>query len=72
MWLDVRGLEPPEPLLRTLAALETLPAGHQLMQVNVRVPQLLFPMLAERGFACEVDESDVDRVLVRIWRPIRA
>jgi uncharacterized protein (DUF2249 family) len=67
--LDVRGLEPPEPLMRTLTALETLPEGHQLLQVNARVPQFLFPMLVERGFACEVDESHADRVLVRIWRP---
>jgi uncharacterized protein (DUF2249 family) len=67
--LDVRGLEPPEPLRRTLAALEELPDGHELLHVNVRVPQLLLPMLAERGFACELDESHADRVLVRIWRP---
>jgi uncharacterized protein (DUF2249 family) len=70
-WLDVRGLEPPEPLTRTLAALESLPPGHTLVQVNVRVPQLLLPMLAERGYACEVDESHADQVLVRIWRPVR-
>jgi uncharacterized protein (DUF2249 family) len=68
-WLDVRGLEPPQPMLRTLAALETLPDGYELVQINVRVPQLLLPMLAERGYACEVDESRTDRVLVRIWRP---
>jgi hypothetical protein len=67
--LDVRGLNPPEPLMRTLTALETLPEGHQLLQINARVPQFLFPMLVERGFACEVDESHADRVLVRIWRP---
>jgi uncharacterized protein (DUF2249 family) len=72
VWLDVRGLEPPEPLMRTLTALEALPDGRQLVQVNVRVPQLLLPMLAERGFACEVDESRADQVLVRIWRPGRA
>jgi uncharacterized protein (DUF2249 family) len=66
--LDVRGLEPPEPLTRTLAALETLPTGHELVHVNDRVPQLLFPMLAERGFACDVDESQTDRVVLRIWR----
>jgi len=68
VWLDVRGLEPPQPMLRTLAALETLPDGHALVQVNQRVPQLLLPVLAERGYACEVDESRTDRVLVRIWR----
>jgi hypothetical protein len=68
-WLDVRGLEPPQPMLRTLAALETLPDGHELVQINVRVPQFLLPVLAERGYACEVDESNADRVLVRIRRP---
>jgi uncharacterized protein (DUF2249 family) len=67
--LDVRGLLPPEPMLRTLAALETLPPGTQLVQINARVPQFLLPMLAERGYACDVDESNPDRVLVRIWRP---
>lgn len=67
--LDVRGMLPPEPLMKTLEALETLPAGHTLVQVNVRVPQFLLPVLAERGFACEIDDSHADRVLVRIWRP---
>ena len=67
-WLDVRGLEPPEPMVRTLAALAKLPAGHQLVQINVRVPQFLLPVLAERGYAYEVDESRADRVLVRIRR----
>ena len=71
VWLDVRGLQPPEPLMRTLAALETLGDEQELVQVNARVPQLLLPMLAERGYACEVDESRADRVLVRIWRPPR-
>ena len=66
--LDVRDLEPPEPMLRTLAALETLPDGHTLVQVNVRVPQFLLPILETRGFAFEVDESQTDRVLVRIPR----
>jgi hypothetical protein len=66
--LDVRGLEPPEPLLRTLAALETLPADHTLVQVNVRVPEFLLPVLAERGFTWEFDESSADGVIVRIRR----
>lgn len=48
--LDVRGLEPPEPMTRTLEALDTLPAGKSLLQVNARVPQFLLPLLAERGF----------------------
>jgi hypothetical protein len=65
--LDVRGLEPPEPMLRTLEALETLPADHTLVQVNVRVPQFLLPVLAERGFTWEIDQTYVG-VIVRIRR----
>lgn len=48
--LDVRRLEPPEPMVRTLEALEQLPAGKALLQINVRIPQLLLPMLNDRGF----------------------
>lgn len=65
-YLDVRGLGPPEPMMRTLIALETLTPGHTLVQINTRVPQFLLPVLAERGFAWELDESPTDRVLVRI------
>jgi hypothetical protein len=39
-----------------------------LIQINARVPQFLLPILAERGFGCEIDDSGGDRVLVRIWR----
>lgn len=66
--LDVRGLEPPEPMVRTLVALETLPAGAVLVQRNERVPQFLLPILAERGFRYEVDERAPGDVLVRIRR----
>ncbi|HEX6134682.1 MAG TPA: DUF2249 domain-containing protein [Longimicrobiales bacterium] len=65
--LDVRGLEPPEPMVRTLAALEQLPAGKTLVQINVRVPQFLLPLLEERGFTYEVREQapDLVRVFIR-------
>jgi len=66
--LDVRGLEPPEPMVRTLAALETLPEGAVLVQRNERVPQFLLPILVERGFHYEVDESVPGAVVVRIRR----
>jgi uncharacterized protein (DUF2249 family) len=68
--LDVRGLMPPEPMMRTLTALETLPAGHTLVQVNERVPQFLLPVLAERGFSCEIDESVPGVVRLRIWHSL--
>lgn len=66
--LDVRGLEPPEPMVRTLAALETLPAGGTLVQVNVRVPQFLLPQLEQRGYTWDVREQAQDLVRVFIRR----
>jgi uncharacterized protein (DUF2249 family) len=68
-WLDVRGLEPPEPMVRTLEALEGLADGRVLVQVNVRVPRFLLPVLEERGFAYEVRETGPDMVQVHIRRP---
>ncbi|HEX7049521.1 MAG TPA: DUF2249 domain-containing protein [Longimicrobiales bacterium] len=66
--LDVRGLEPPEPMVRTLEALETLPAGATLLQINVRVPRFLLPQLEARGFTYEIREQSKDLVRVFIRR----
>ena len=63
--LDVRGLEPPEPMVRTLEALAEMPRGKTLVQINVRVPQFLLPKLAERGFVYDVREQGPD--LVRLF-----
>ena len=63
--LDVRALEPPEPMVRTLEALELLPPGGTLLQVNVRVPQFLLPLLEERGFTYEIREQGPG--LVRVF-----
>lgn len=67
-WLDVRDMEPPEPMVRTLEALETLAEGHVLVQVNVRVPRFLLPVLKERGYFYEVQETAPDMVQVHIRR----
>lgn len=66
--LDVRNLEPPEPMVRTLAALEELAPGGTLVQVNIRVPQFLLPRLEERGFTYEIREQAPDLVRVFIRR----
>lgn len=66
--LDVRNMEPPEPMVRTLAALEELPPGGTLVQINVRVPQFLLPRLDEAGYSYEVREQSPDLVRVFIRR----
>ncbi len=64
--LDVRGLEPPEPMSRTLAALSRLPPGGRLVQLNVRVPELLLPLLTQRGFTYEIRQVEPELVEVVI------
>jgi uncharacterized protein (DUF2249 family) len=54
--VDARGLEPPQPLVKILEALATLPKGAQLRARTDRRPMHLYAQLAERGF---VGESEV-------------
>ncbi|WP_297990014.1 DUF2249 domain-containing protein [Anoxybacillus sp.] len=58
MILDNRGLEPPQPMMRTLAALETLPKGETLTIINDRRPMFLYEQLDELGYLYETKESE--------------
>ncbi|MRH43366.1 DUF2249 domain-containing protein [Aquibacillus halophilus] len=57
MKLDNRGLQPPQPMMRTLEALEELGSGEQLTIINDRRPMFLFPELDEQGHKYEVHEQ---------------
>lgn len=48
-YLDNRDLDPPEPLVRTLAAVEEIEPGEVLCSLLCREPVFLLPKLAERG-----------------------
>lgn len=69
--LDVRGMEPPEPLSHTLAAINALPEGGTIVQINVRIPQFLLPKLTEQGCSWEIREVAPDRVHLFIRRVSR-
>lgn len=47
--LDLAGLMPPEPMVRILEAIATLPADEVLFALLDREPMFLFPELATRG-----------------------
>jgi uncharacterized protein (DUF2249 family) len=55
--VDVRGLEPPEPLVRILDALESLPAGATLRAQTDREPCHLFGEAEQRGFRHDCNEQ---------------
>lgn len=67
--LDNRDLDPPEPMVRILAALETMAPGEVLCSLLDREPVFLFPELEKRGHAWQggpdADEGTY-RLLVRI------
>lgn len=48
--IDNRDLEPPEPMVRILAAAEKLGPGETLSSLLRREPVFLFPQLEKRGF----------------------
>ena len=69
--LDVRGLEPPLPLVRVLQHLETLGANERLEMIHDRKPTLLYPQLDARGFVHETTEPAPGVVRVLIARARR-
>lgn len=58
MKLDNRGLEPPQPMMRTLAALEELPDNEELIINNDRRPMFLYQELDELGYSHETIELE--------------
>ncbi len=65
--LDNRGLPPPEPMVRTLQALEGVPAGAVLEVFVDREPLILYSELRQRGHAFQADKQPDGgyRVLIR-------
>jgi uncharacterized protein (DUF2249 family) len=55
--VDARGLEPPQPLVKILEALATLPEGARLRALTDRRPMHLYAQLEERGFIGESEEQ---------------
>ncbi len=68
--LDSRGLQPPEPMIRILDALEHLAAGEVLEAINEREPMFLYPELEARGAAIEVVKQADGGVRLLIRRGI--
>ena len=64
--LDNRDLQPPEPMMRILSALEQLAVGEVIEAWNDREPLLLYPELEARGAAIQVTrEASYVRLLIR-------
>lgn len=66
--LDVRGLDPPEPMERVLEAADGLAYGDVLRVTHHRNPLILFDVLGERGFQHRSEKKGEDLWEIRVWR----
>lgn len=64
--IDVRGLEPPEPIVKILETLNTLPPGARLVVHHHRDPALLYDKLDARGYRAKTEKIDEGHYLVTI------
>lgn len=58
MILDNRGLEPPQPMMRTLAKLDELNVGGVLKIINDRRPMFLYEQLDELGYKHSTEPNE--------------
>lgn len=68
--LDVRGLEPPHPMVRILERLDALTGGSELIVLHERRPLFLYPQLEERGYVHQTDEPEPGLIRIRIRRRV--
>jgi uncharacterized protein (DUF2249 family) len=66
--VDARGLEPPQPLVKILEALATLPEGALLRAHTDRRPMHLYAQLEERGFAGKTEEQPDGSFVTHVHR----
>ncbi len=67
--LDVCGLEPPEPLQRTLEALSRLRQGQRLRMLIDREPRPLYRILEKNGYRYQAELRPDYIYQITIWSP---
>ncbi|WP_085992620.1 DUF2249 domain-containing protein [Oceanobacillus senegalensis] len=56
--IDNRGLQPPQPMMRTLKTLEKMKPGETLAIINDRRPMFLYEELNELGYQHETEPQE--------------
>ena len=65
--VDARGLEPPEPMVRIMNALDELPRGERLLMLIHIEPRPLFHVLERNQFAYGCELKPEGHFEVTIW-----
>ncbi|MEP7328890.1 MAG: DUF2249 domain-containing protein [Betaproteobacteria bacterium] len=66
--IDVRGLPPPEPMVAILALVESMRDAGPVIVHHERDPQMLYPELAELGWAATRIDGVAGEVRLRLER----
>lgn len=66
--IDCRALPPPEPMVKTLEAVESLAPGEVLVSLLPREPRFLFPEIEARGHLWRGGEQPDGSYRIAIWR----
>lgn len=67
--VDARYLEPPEPFVLTMEALDTLAPEEKLLLLLFREPHPLYKVLKQNGYAYETELTADGTFEILIWRP---
>ena len=66
--LELRGLEPPEPMMRILRTLEGMAVGQRLEARLPRKPVFFLPQLEELGYPYDLEHVDEELWVLRITK----
>ena len=66
--IDGRSLEPPEPFVLTMDALDAMDPSHTLLLILNREPFPLYRALLKQGYAYQTDITPQGTVEILIWR----
>lgn len=66
--VDARNMEPPEPFVRTMEALEGIGETQKLLLLLSREPHPLYRALEINGFVWQTDRKPDGLVEILIWR----
>lgn len=66
--IDAREMEPPEPMVLTLEALDTLGPDEKLLLILTREPYPLYRKLQTLGFTHQTEVTLQGTIEILIWR----
>jgi TusA-related sulfurtransferase len=68
--IDAREMEPPEPFVVTMDALDAMDPSHTLLLILAREPHPLYRTLQKQGYAYRTEITANYTIEILIWRKV--